>query len=140
MHNTMMIEMLIFIFFFFFSSRRRHTRCSRDWSSDVCSSDLDGDLALELLLPRLEHDRHAAAPELVEDLVLVLELLPHQLELGQLLGGLDRSRREIQAAGAAEFTGVVVLSAAAGTVHQFSEGRGNLRARRSGCQPTSATQ
>src|SRR5690606_41096509 len=26
--------------FFFFSSRRRHTRFSRDWSSDVCSSDL----------------------------------------------------------------------------------------------------
>src|SRR2546422_7432118 len=30
-------------FSFFFSSRRRHTRCSRDWSSDVCSSDLSGD-------------------------------------------------------------------------------------------------
>src|SRR2546429_5821686 len=30
----------ILICFFFFSSRRRHTRCSRDWSSDVCSSDL----------------------------------------------------------------------------------------------------
>src|SRR2546429_775539 len=29
-----------FVSFFFFSSRRRHTRCSRDWSSDVCSSDL----------------------------------------------------------------------------------------------------
>ena len=27
-------------FFFFFSSRRRHTRLVRDWSSDVCSSDL----------------------------------------------------------------------------------------------------
>src|SRR5207245_7615259 len=27
-------------FSFFFSSRRRHTRCYRDWSSDVCSSDL----------------------------------------------------------------------------------------------------
>src|SRR5216683_8103832 len=27
--------------FFFFSSRRRHTRSDRDWSSDVCSSDLD---------------------------------------------------------------------------------------------------
>src|SRR3712207_9347362 len=27
---------------FFFSSRRRHTRYWRDWSSDVCSSDLDG--------------------------------------------------------------------------------------------------
>src|SRR6266542_6513654 len=26
--------------FFFFLSRRRHTRCYRDWSSDVCSSDL----------------------------------------------------------------------------------------------------
>src|SRR2546422_10854324 len=37
------------MFFFFFSSRRRHTRCSRDWSSDVCSSDLMGrvDAALE---------------------------------------------------------------------------------------------
>src|SRR5207302_7040725 len=30
----------IIIVFFFFSSRRRHTRFSRDWSSDVCSSDL----------------------------------------------------------------------------------------------------
>src|SRR6266542_6577108 len=29
------------LFFFFFSSRRRHTMCYRDWSSDVCSSDLD---------------------------------------------------------------------------------------------------
>src|SRR5947199_5895622 len=27
--------------FFFFSSRRRHTRCLSDWSSDVCSSDLE---------------------------------------------------------------------------------------------------
>src|SRR2546428_10847232 len=31
-------------FFFFFSSRRRHTRSDRDWSSDVCSSDLRGDI------------------------------------------------------------------------------------------------
>src|SRR5207245_4759040 len=30
----------MFCFFFFFSSRRRHTRCYRDWSSDVYSSDL----------------------------------------------------------------------------------------------------
>src|SRR2546422_1477500 len=36
------------LFFFFFSSRRRHTRCSRDWSSDVCSSDL-GRKAIEQL-------------------------------------------------------------------------------------------
>src|SRR5207249_8405601 len=30
------------VLFFFFSSRRRHTRSKRDWSSDVCSSDLEG--------------------------------------------------------------------------------------------------
>src|SRR5438105_10741334 len=45
-------------FFFFFSSRRRHTRSTRDWSSDVCSSDLlsadvvvrpDGKISLPLL-------------------------------------------------------------------------------------------
>src|SRR5436305_696884 len=35
--------MVLLSVFFFFSSRRRHTRCGRDWSSDVCSSDL-GDL------------------------------------------------------------------------------------------------
>src|SRR5688572_17477863 len=32
-----------FFFFFFFSSRRRHTRFDCDWSSDVCSSDLEND-------------------------------------------------------------------------------------------------
>src|SRR3989449_1268355 len=40
---------------FFFSSRRRHTRCSRDWSSDVCSSDL--------LAPHVE-DAGGRVPEL----------------------------------------------------------------------------
>src|SRR6266403_4451664 len=34
------------LIFFFFSSRRRHTRSLRDWSSDVCSSDLAGTFAL----------------------------------------------------------------------------------------------
>src|SRR5947209_15065830 len=36
-----MIPTIIFNVLFFFSSRRRHTRYWRDWSSDVCSSDLD---------------------------------------------------------------------------------------------------
>src|SRR3989442_4148092 len=40
--------------FFFFTSRRRHTRCGRDWSSDVCSSDLmpraDGLSAVERIM------------------------------------------------------------------------------------------
>src|SRR2546429_6981942 len=35
-----MVECVLYVDVFFFSSRRRHTRCSRDWSSDVCSSDL----------------------------------------------------------------------------------------------------
>src|SRR5690606_21880035 len=35
------IFLLVVVFVFFFSSRRRHTRFSRDWSSDVCSSDLE---------------------------------------------------------------------------------------------------
>src|SRR6266853_4393821 len=34
---------MVFSFFFFFSSRRRHTRFDCDWSSDVCSSDLNGE-------------------------------------------------------------------------------------------------
>src|SRR2546422_10719096 len=38
--NFLLYVYCFVIFFFFFSSRRRHTRCSRDWSSDVCSSDL----------------------------------------------------------------------------------------------------
>src|SRR5882757_8386709 len=35
-----------YMVFFFFSSRRRHTRYWRDWSSDVCSSDLGTHLEL----------------------------------------------------------------------------------------------
>src|SRR5256885_3610128 len=36
-----MLLLICFYCFFFFSSRRRHTRLQGDWSSDVCSSDLD---------------------------------------------------------------------------------------------------
>src|SRR5687768_18075481 len=43
---------------FFFSSRRRHTRCSRDWSSDVCSSDL-ADILNDV--SALTHDPEAMA-------------------------------------------------------------------------------
>src|SRR2546430_1459982 len=37
-------EVRFSLFFFFFSSRRRHTRFDCDWSSDVCSSDLAGQI------------------------------------------------------------------------------------------------
>src|SRR5438105_9104340 len=36
----MVLWLITCLLFFFFSSRRRHTRSTRDWSSDVCSSDL----------------------------------------------------------------------------------------------------
>src|SRR5690349_22343866 len=40
MYRFLFCFIFCFLFFFFFSSRRRHTRSLRDWSSDVCSSDL----------------------------------------------------------------------------------------------------
>src|SRR5205809_6836722 len=56
---------------FFFSSRRRHTRCSRDWSSDVCSSDLQrraaggsGDAVAEVARQQVEVGRVYVAVEI----------------------------------------------------------------------------
>src|SRR5690349_23054317 len=43
----LVLSLYFFFFFFFFSSRRRHTRSLRDWSSDVCSSDLDRGVGIE---------------------------------------------------------------------------------------------
>src|SRR5690349_24150249 len=55
------VKLVIFcFFFFFFSSRRRHTRSLRDWSSDVCSSDL----TLRLRVP--EEDDDVWSPHLRE--------------------------------------------------------------------------
>src|SRR5690606_41041580 len=55
---------------FFFSSKRRHTRFSRDWSSDVCSSDL------------LDHER-------AEAVVVVTRALAERLALGRSALGLS---------------------------------------------------
>src|SRR5690606_39540630 len=52
---------------FFFSSRRRHTRFSRDWSSDVCSSDLGAHYKFDITGPdgtrRAKADPMARASE-----------------------------------------------------------------------------
>src|SRR5690606_3036804 len=59
------------MFFFFFSSRRRHTRFSRDWSSDVCSStfghvSLDSDVpVLVLRVPAGEEPRFGPIDRIV---------------------------------------------------------------------------
>src|SRR5437588_9601353 len=59
-----------YVFFFFFSSRRRHTRSLCDWSSDVCSSDLDG--AVLVLAGRIRnfvpvHQHGSKVSELLRD-------------------------------------------------------------------------
>src|SRR2546429_6339184 len=59
---------------FFFSSRRRHTRCSRDWSSDVCSSDLAGKAIRGQGKARINRQRF-------------LEFVAGLLELPQILKG-----------------------------------------------------
>src|SRR3712207_7156025 len=63
-------------FIFFFSSRRRHTRYWRDWSSDVCSSDLTGNAASSLAC--------AAAMAGLECNIFVAHYCP-QAKLAQLL-------------------------------------------------------
>src|SRR5207249_6702048 len=75
-------DRFLHIFVFFFSSRRRHTRSKRDWSSDVCSSDL----SIEQHLARLEAAR------------AVMAALPDrdQLALGSLSGELDAHRWRIE--------------------------------------------
>src|SRR5690606_40113180 len=52
----------------FFSSRRRHTRFSRDWSSDVCSSDLSDEAVAQRACMPLPHE------EVEQALILFTEL------------------------------------------------------------------
>src|SRR2546429_1321003 len=83
------------VFFFFFSSRRRHTRCSRDWSSDVCSSDLRVVARAEAAARGVLWD-HAAVRRL-EDVEVVRGVPEGERALGRGLGGAHtdvRQRRE----------------------------------------------
>src|SRR2546430_11633100 len=60
---------------FFFSSRRRHTRFDCDWSSDVCSSDLDN---LDHVSFSIVKARHAIPPRPVSGLDSKLDSLTLQ--------------------------------------------------------------
>src|SRR5256884_4652038 len=76
----------IFLFFFFFSSRRRHTRCSRDWSSDVCSSDLEFTNATTTQL--VDPFRRSWATDLMQKIRLRPELPAPIVEPGTIIGTL----------------------------------------------------
>src|SRR5437867_8899262 len=71
---------IFFFFFFFFSSRRRHTRSYGDWSSDVCSSDLERPVRLDSrVVPALlfleVHHEHVVGEDIPERQLAVLRLL-----------------------------------------------------------------
>src|SRR5699024_11843534 len=69
---------LTFLFvLFFFSSRRRHTRSKRDWSSDVCSSDLD---------PTMTIGKQVAEPLLIHNNVSKKDALQRAEEVLRLVG------------------------------------------------------
>src|SRR5215208_8024239 len=76
-----------FFLFFFFSSRRRHTRWPRDWSSDVCSSDLlrhgadRGDVRIVRRASRPRVSRRAASDG---------HSLLHQFRSAQIGGGVTK--------------------------------------------------
>src|SRR2546421_9459659 len=84
--------------FFFFSSRRRHTRSDRDWSSDVCSSDLQ-----KVVVGRIETTGALGVREAIadgEDLALpvVEEVEAHAVDesegaRGELLEARSEERR-----------------------------------------------
>src|SRR5699024_3099915 len=71
----------------FFSSGRRHTRSKRDWSSDVCSSDLDGDTPLDEIERAIGHDLPEGDFETIAGLLiahtgsLVVEGETHTIDL-----------------------------------------------------------
>src|SRR5690625_5369885 len=64
MHSISFSFKYLSVFLFFFSSRRRHTRWPRDWSSDVCSSDLE---------PLPVVDAGGSAPGVGDDVIVLTD-------------------------------------------------------------------
>src|SRR5207245_5512916 len=75
------MSLLLCMYCFFFSSRIRHTRCYRDWSSDVCSSDLFVD-DLHLFVD-VQHIRHFGLEVRIPPLHIVSNLVRPQFALTQ---------------------------------------------------------
>src|SRR3989442_4742847 len=95
MLRRMQAHVKIMLVCFFFSSRRRHTRCGRDWSSDVCSSDLgdevylvprpSGELLVGATVERVGFQGAVTALGIAGLLSAAIELVP-------VLGGLPINR------------------------------------------------
>src|SRR2546428_3594676 len=104
--------------FFFFSSRRRHTISDRDWSSDVCSSDL-----------AVKEAARQASPVLLEP-VMDVEVVTPADYMGEVMGDLSSRRGKIggmtQRADAHVIAASVPLSEMFGystTLRSMSQGR-----------------
>src|SRR2546427_3789711 len=82
-----------FFIFFFFSSRRRHTRFDCDWSSDVCSSDLDDGLdARDIRRDVVFRDHHLRGERLDVAVTLPIEIRDEHNRLVARRCGLQRLR------------------------------------------------
>src|SRR2546427_12539327 len=113
--------------FFFFSSRRRHTRFDCDWSSDVCSSDLELGRSFKLGVIRLTERYVKSDPiEPREERKLVRHI---DEELGDYLD-------QIVAAGFDRLVGTSGTILSLGAVASAAQGRpaGGLRTRRISAQ------
>src|SRR5207247_3421420 len=77
---------------FFFSSRRRHTSSTRDWSSDVCSSDLAAHLTLNARRDREQRVEVSAAQRNLIDALLVDVVIQLVGELDERAHAFDRDR------------------------------------------------
>src|SRR5690349_23914869 len=93
-----MFQKRLYVVLFFFSSRRRHTRSLRDWSSDVCSSDLSApDGTYSLRVPdagayRLTGELIAFAP-LSKTIDVERSACPLRLDLSMTLASRSEERR-----------------------------------------------
>src|SRR5207249_8128157 len=81
--------------YFFFSSRRRHTRSKRDWSSDVCSSDLTGGAPPEVPVFFTKPPTCVIGPGAPVTYHTVTQALDYEVELAVVFG---RRGRDIPAA------------------------------------------
>src|SRR2546429_9388663 len=107
MTSFLISAVLLLSCFFFFSSRRRHTRCSRDWSSDVCSSDLTQGAACNSGTTCMQNwaqwnvyyaesvNGHDAPPSFVQSVISDHVIHRGTISTGGLGGGADRSLTDL---------------------------------------------